>query len=58
MLSPEERLAAVNNIADKLIDLYDQRDAALDQGDTERLYDLQAQIDCTAAKLAGSLTAP
>jgi hypothetical protein len=47
VLSPEERALAMS-LADRLIDLYEQRDAALSAGDADRVYELQTQIDTTA----------
>jgi hypothetical protein len=48
-LSPEERVLATN-LADRLIDLYEQRDTALSAGDADRVYELQTQIDATSAE--------
>ena len=53
-LSPEER-ALVLDMADRLIDLYEQRDAALNAGDADRVHQLQTQIDATNAERQGIL---
>jgi hypothetical protein len=48
MLSPEERALALD-MADKLIELYEQREEALDSGDLDRVYEVQARIGATRA---------
>jgi len=49
MLSPEERALALD-IADRLIELYEEREAALDDGDLDRVHEVQAQIDAKKAE--------
>jgi len=46
---PEER-AFATHLADRLIDLYSERDAALDAGDLIRLHEVQTEITETAAR--------
>jgi hypothetical protein len=43
MLTPKER-AQADHFADRLADLYKERDAALDDGDLTRVHELQTQI--------------
>jgi hypothetical protein len=49
VLSPEERALAMN-LADRLIELYEQRDTALKAGDADRVSELQTQIDARSAE--------
>jgi hypothetical protein len=58
MLSPEERALALH-LADKLLELYDRRDEAIDDGNVERVFQVQEEIGRTAAErqeLLGSST--
>ena len=57
MLTPEER-ALVNNLGDKLLDLYVRRDEAVEDGDLDRVYGLQAEINQTSAERLEILNAP
>jgi hypothetical protein len=49
MMTPEER-ALVTDIADKLIDLYVQRDHAVAEGNLESAARLQAEIQHVSAE--------
>jgi len=49
MLSPEERALALQ-MADRLISLYEERDAALAEGDLDRVHDIQDQINDVGAQ--------
>ena len=49
MLTPEER-ALVTDIADRLLDLYVQRDEAILDGNLDRAHRLQAEISDVAAE--------
>lgn len=49
MLSPEARALALH-MAGKLIALYEEREAALDSGDLDRVYEIQAEINATSAE--------
>ena len=48
MLSPEERVLALH-MADKLIELYEQREEAVGDGDLVRVCELQFEINETIA---------
>jgi hypothetical protein len=49
MLTVEER-ALVNDLGDKLLELYDRRDDATFDGDSERVAELQIEIDVAKAE--------
>ena len=49
MLSPEERALALD-MADKLIELYEQREEALHSRDLGRVHEVQARISATSAE--------
>jgi hypothetical protein len=49
MLTPEER-ALATDMADRLIELYVERDEARTDKDWDRAHDLQAEIDEVAAQ--------
>jgi hypothetical protein len=40
-----EKCALVNDIGDKLLELYDERNEAISDGDLDRLHELQMEID-------------
>jgi len=52
MLTPEER-ALATHFADRLIDLYSERDAALDVGDLARLHAVAHEPVIRATELRG-----
>jgi len=45
-----EKCALVNDIGDKLLELYDERNEAISDGDQDRLYELQMEIDDVMAE--------
>jgi hypothetical protein len=49
MLTVEER-ALVNDLGDKLLELYDRRDDATTDGDSDRVAELQIEIDDVKAE--------
>jgi hypothetical protein len=49
MLSAEERALALQ-MADRLISLYEERDEALEEGDLDRVHEIQNEIKETAAQ--------
>ncbi len=49
MMTPEEH-ALVTDIADKLLDLYAERDDAVAEGNLERVHCLQAEIQFALAE--------
>jgi hypothetical protein len=57
MLTWEEH-ALVNDIGDRLLELYADRDDAISDGDTDRVHQLQTEIDEAKAerqKIIGSV---
>jgi molybdenum-dependent DNA-binding transcriptional regulator ModE len=49
MLTWEEQ-ALVNDIGDKLLELYAERDEAISEGDMDRVHQLQIEIDDAKAE--------